>query len=215
MSSISTTTAITISLASIVVVLWIDAFTPGTTGADFETPTQTSITSAPVRRDSGDQPKQLETIVHAEDEAQRQVVEWALGRFDEAGLELPILTIYSHSDRAECDGKNGFFSSTDAGDYEVHTCGVGFTLLHELGHAWAHYGLDEQTRSEFLEIAHADSWRSDDWHLSGSEHSANVIAWGLMDTRINQTRTRPYDHSSMMRAFSTLTDGGEPLWLDG
>jgi len=155
-----------------------------------------------------------ETTIQTETREQRKMVEWALSRFDEAGLELPILTIYAFSDRSGCNGNFGYFSHDHAGNFEVHICGIDFTMLHELGHAWAAYNLTEQDKEEFLaEYAHADEWRTDDWLLSGSEHCANVIAWGLMDNRVNQTRTRPYDHNSMLEAFDYLTDGGEPLWM--
>ena len=124
------------------------------------------------------------------------------------------MDVYAHMDKVDCRGLLGFFARSDAGDYEVHTCGVEFTLLHELGHAWAEHNLDDQTRAEFLEFANADEWNHEDWLLSGSEHAANVLAWGLVETRINQTRTRPHDHASMLEAFRILTGGGTPLWLE-
>lgn len=215
MSHATTTTALTISLVSIVVVLWIDALTPGAAGADIEKPAQTSITSAPVVREpapNAHEPKR--TAIHAETREQHDIAEWALGRFEEAGLELPPLDIYLHSDREGCNGLFGFHSITDAGDQAVHSCGTVFTLLHELGHAWDHHQLDDETRDRFLEKAQAETWHADEWLLSGSEHAANVIAWGLVNERINQTRTRPYDYTSMLGAFNLLT-GGEPLWIDG
>ena len=213
MSHATRATVITISLVSIVVALGIDALTPGAAGAEIETPTQTSTTSAPVRRDTVE--AEQATVIHAETTEERERVEWALGRFELAGLDLPALTIYAYKDRSHCGGLNGFFSKDEAGRREVHTCGVDFTLLHELAHAWADQDLDDRARAEFLQVAHATDWHNDDWHLSGSEHAANVIAWGLMDQRVNQTRTRPYDHAGMLDTFSILTAGGEPLWMAG
>ena len=222
MSYVKTTAALAISVASIVVALRIDVQAPGETGSvAIATPAHTLSTAAPVHREA--EPVvtettepfiQTETIIQTETNEQRELIEWALSRFDEAGLELPVLTIHAFSDRSGCGGNLGFFSIDGAGNYEVHTCGIDFTVLHELGHAWAAYNLTEQDKDEFLtEHAHADEWRTDDWLLSGSEHCANVIAWGLMDDRINQTRTRPYDAKSMVEAFEMLTDGGEPLWM--
>jgi hypothetical protein len=83
-----------------------------------------------------------------------------------------------------------------------------------LAHAWADHSLAGRTRDEFMTIADADEWIGGEWRLSGSEHAANVIAWGLVDERINQTRTRPYDYASMLDAFNVLT-GSEPLWVLG
>ena len=212
MTYLKTTAALAISLASIVVALRIDAPTPGTNGAEIEHFESVTTVSAPVVRDTEPE-KQTETVIHTETAEQRELVEWALGRFEEAGLELPVLTIYAHSDRSDCNGNAGFFSDDGAGAYEVHTCGTDFTLLHELGHAWAAYSLTEESKADFLgEYGYAE-WRTDNWFHSGSEHCANVIAWGLMEDRINQTRTRPYDYSSMVDAFEMLTEE-EPLWMD-
>ena len=139
---------------------------------------------------------------------------WALGRFETAGLELPPIEINLHSDKAACNGNNGSLTDGNGAGYIIHSCGVDFTLLHELAHAWDMHSLDDETRERFLGIADADTWRNpDNWNLAGGEHAANVIAWGLMDERINQTRTRPYDHNSMLEGFDILT-GSEPLWMN-
>lgn len=155
-----------------------------------------------------------ETTIHSETEDQHEKVIWALGRFEEAGLELPPVEIHIHNDRSECNGLNGYLGGSQETGWVLHSCGVDFTLLHELAHAWDNHSLDEETREKFLGIAQADTWNNDEnWNLAGGEHAANVIAWALMDERINQTRTRPYDYNSMLRACDILTGGGEPLWL--
>ncbi len=155
-----------------------------------------------------------ETTIHTETTNQHEQVVWALGRFEEAGLELPPVEIHIHRDRSECNGLNGYLANATGGGWILHSCGVDFTLLHELAHAWDNHSLDDETRSEFLELAQADSWdNQDNWNLAGGEHAANVVAWALMSERINQTRTRPYDYNSMLEAYEILTGGGEPLWL--
>ena len=222
MSYAKNTAALAISLVSIVVALRIDAQAPGATGSvAITTPAHTLSTTAPVHREAtpavvepAEIEIQTETIVEAETEELREMVEWGLSRFDEAGLELPVLTIKAFTDREGCNGTFGYFSDPN-GKYEIHICGIDFTMLHELGHAWAKYNLTEEKKQQFLDegYADADEWRVvGDWLNSGSEHCANVIAWGLMDNRVNQTRTRPYDHGSMLEAFEFLT-GGEPLWM--
>jgi hypothetical protein len=216
MSHANTTAALLISVLSIVVALRIDTTPPGGIGADSEMPAPTSTTSAPIHQDSSRLRDQLTaTVINTETDEQRQIVEWALSRYDEAGLQLPAIAIYAHEDRADCGDKNGYFSTTDHGEYRIHWCGNDYTILHELAHAWAELSLSGDAKTRFMAIADADEWISDNWRLCGSEHSANVIAWGLMDTRINQTRTRPYDHASMLKAYAALTDGGEPLWISG
>ena len=213
MSSL-TTKALTISLVSIVVALGIDALTPGGAGAAVELPTQTSTTmTVPVRQDLSDQVEHKETEIFAETNEQRELAEWALERFDEAGLELPPVRIHMHSDREGCDGRLGSLGHAPGGDFVINHCGVDFTLLHELAHAWDIHVLTENDRSRFLEEAQATVWNNPDhWHLAGGEHAANVMAWALMPERGNQTQTRPYDHASLLEGFRVLT-GGEPLWM--
>jgi hypothetical protein len=224
MAHTNTTTALGIFLASAIVASGIGAATPGRADAARETLTRTSITvAASARQDSTSTTtttmtaallEATETVIDAETEEQRQLAVWALDRYAEAGLELPILTIQMHSDRADCGGNNGYLTDGAGAEFVIHSCGNDFTLLHELGHAWDMHMLDDAGRDDFLEIAQATTWKNrDDWHLAGGEHAANVLAWGLMGERINQTRTRPYDYRSMMDAYSLLTDGGEPLWL--
>ena len=217
MSSANTTTALTVSLASLLLASGIGALMPGQAGAELVAPTQVSITpTAPAGQDSSTTVapvEQLETTIQAETTEQHDLVVWALGRFEQAGLELPVMTIVTHSDRDDCNGLNGFLSHADGGEFTIHSCGVDFTLLHELAHAWDIHTLDDETRAKFLEDAQATTWDNPDhWHLAGGEHAANVVAWGLMNTRINQTRTRPFDFASMLKAFDVLTDGGQPLW---
>jgi hypothetical protein len=224
MSYVKITAALAIAAASIVVALRVDAQDPGATGsAALSTPAHTLSTAAPVHREIESESSEeaeieirTETTIQAETVEQREMVEWALSRFEEAGLELPVLTIHAFGDRSGCNGNFGHFGTDYAGNYEVYLCGIDFTVLHELGHAWAAYNLTEEKKQEFLDkdYAAADLWWADKWLDSGSEHCANVIAWGLMESRVNQTRTRPNDHNSMLEAFEFLTDGAEPLWLN-
>lgn len=213
MSYATTTTALAISLASIVVALGIDALTPGRSGAEVEISTQVlTTTSVPARQDPQSIEPASSTRIIAETAEQREMAEWALRRFDEAGLQLPPVTIHMHGDRDGCGGRLGFLGHTPEAGYEIHHCGVEFTMLHELAHAWDIHSLSDDTRAEFLELAYATQWSNpDDWYLAGGEHAANVIAWALMPKRINQTQTRPYDHASMEKGLRILT-GGEPLW---
>jgi hypothetical protein len=225
MSHTTTTATLAITLASFLVVSGIGAPTPGEAGAKAGTPTQTSIPiAAPARQDStrltttaaAPVTEIRDPIIHTENEGQRERAIWALGRFEEAGLELPSLTIHLHSDQAECGGGNGYLTDLPGGEFLIHSCGNEFTLLHELAHAWDMHALDDDTRDSFLVDAQATTWRNDEnWYLAGGEHAANTIAWGLLEERINQTRTRPYDTNSMLKGFEILTAGGEPLWLDG
>jgi hypothetical protein len=240
MSRITNTTAIRTILASAIVASGIGAQTLGAAGATshgFAAPPTTTSShryEAPARQESQTASQRLlrreailetessedielrvtETTIYTENPDQHDLVIWALDRYEKAGLELPPVEIYIHSDRSECNGLNGYLGGSEETGWIVHSCGVGFTLLHELGHAWDRHNLDDETKAKFLASAQANVWRdTENWLLSGEEHAANVLAWGLMEERINQTRTRPYDHDSMLLAYQTLT-GGEPLWID-
>ncbi len=222
MSRTTTTTALRTVLASALVATGIGAPTLGGAGTENHTVETPLVTvAAPVRQESIGQADQVEeveiliteTTIHTETVEQHDLATWALDRFEQAGLKLPPVEIHLHEDRAECGGNNGSLTDSNGAGYVIHSCGVDFTLLHELAHAWDMHTLDDGTRAGLLEIAQADTWNnSENWNLAGGEHAANVIAWGLMDERINQTRTRPYDHNSMLEAYDILT-GGEPLWL--
>lgn len=123
------------------------------------------------------------TKVYAENAEQVALVEEALARFDEAGLELPDVTIHLHSDRAKCGGSSGEPSNgyyTTRGDENiVHTCGSPAVLYHELGHVWDKHNLDDETRNAIMEQRGLDSWSHDVWNQACGEHLASTIAWAL------------------------------------
>jgi hypothetical protein len=235
MSRTTTTTALRTILASALVASGIGAQTLGAAGATMdEVEAPPTTTSAPARQELQTAGERLvrqeatieieaveeketsitETTIHTENQDQHDMVVWALGRYEQAGLELPPVEIHIHSDRSGCNGLNGYLGGSEETGWIVHSCGVDFTLLHELGHAWDRHMLDDEIKAEFLELAQADVWRdTEDWLLSGEEHAANVLAWALMEDRINQTRTRPFDSDSMLNAYEILT-GEEPLWMN-
>ncbi len=228
MTYTNATSALRIVLASALVSAGFGALTPGGAGPAIEgraivatapapgetLPTPTTTTSATTTLAFG---AAGETTISTATAQQAEQVEWALSRFAEAGLDLPAIAIYIHSDRAECNDLIGYLCGSAETGWILHSCdscGVDFTLLHELAHAWDNHSLDGATRTKFLKLAQADTWsNSDNWYLAGGEHAANVIAWALMDERINQTSTRPYDYSSMLKGYDILT-GGQPLWLE-
>lgn len=57
------------------------------------------------------------------------------------------------------------------------------------------------------------------WAQRGTEHAANVIAWGLSEAPFLVSRTYPNDPQSMIASFEHLTghaplhDGGEGVQL--
>jgi hypothetical protein len=220
----TTTKGIRTLLASTVVALGIGAPTLGVAGAAEDavtaittTTAATVTTTAPARQEPpaasvAHRVELDEALILAEAPEQVDLVIWALGRYEEAGLELPYVEIQAHSDRAGCNGLSGSLTDKGGAGYLIHICSTEFTMLHELGHAWDMHTLSGTDRKAFLGVAAATTWNnSEHWHLAGGEHAANVIAWGLMEERIHQTRTQPNDPRSMAEAYELLT-GNRPLW---
>lgn len=152
-------------------------------------------------------------------QADAALTEWALSRFEQAGLALPPLVIAFHDNKQPCDGYFGFYRSTTPARVDI--CGFNWdrflmkpkaTLLHELGHAWAHYTLTDATRQRFLRFRGLTAWSDDDtpWEEQGSEHAAETIAWALMDQDLFMTLIRDFDPGTLAQAYVLLT-GSLPL----
>jgi hypothetical protein len=153
------------------------------------------------------------------DEADVALARWAFDRFDQAGLELPPLSLSFHDDRTECEGHLGYFRPGTPPSIDI--CGFNWnrflvtpkkTILHELAHAWSHQTLDSETRNQFLDARGLDTWQDDSvtWEEQGIEHAAEVIAWGLIDEDLLLTTIGETDSVQLAAAFELLT-GKEPL----
>ncbi len=151
---------------------------------------------------------------------QRTLLDWAVGRFQEAGLELPRLAVSFH-DRDGCDGNLGSLGVA-GGRYRLKTCAGGGALrqnlLHELAHAWDRSGgITDSTRSDFLAMRGLESWRDSDeaWSRRGAEHAAEIVAWGLEVAQwaipSAVADVGPQSPDDLGRAFTLLT-GRPPLW---
>ena len=108
---------------------------------------------------------------------ERTMVEWALRRFELAGLELPDLRM--EFKKAGCRSRGLYDRSTQT----IQVCdGRKMTLLHELAHSWDHFATFD--RDGFLALRGLQFYfgppdtRAAD---QGVEHIAEIIAWGLMD----------------------------------
>jgi hypothetical protein len=145
------------------------------------------------------------------------LTEWALGRFEEAGLTLPDLTLNFHDEKSRCRGHQGYFEP--GSPHRIDICGFNWNrflvtprkvMLHELAHAWVHDNLDPRARDEFLELRGLDSWSSSHaiWAEQGMEHAAEIMAWGLMDEEISMTSVGGADPQNLGAAFRLLTGSG-------
>ncbi|HEU4916337.1 MAG TPA: hypothetical protein VFV13_07210 [Acidimicrobiia bacterium] len=152
------------------------------------------------------------------DDADITLTEWALGRFDRAGLSVPPVSIAFHHEKAACRGQNGYFQPGDP--HRVDICGFNWdrflvtprkVILHELAHAWVHENLSEMARQEFLDLRGLERWRDEEapWGEQGMEHAAEIMAWRLMDEEISMTSIGETDTSSLARAYQLLTRSSE------
>ena len=120
--------------------------------------------------------------VFSEDPVQRRLAEWAVGRFEGAGLNPPTVEIAFHADASGCGGHLGY-----ARDGRVDVCTVLVNemarrdLLHEMGHIWVDQNVSQSVRERFLELRHLSTWNASaaEWHERGYEQGAEIIAWAL------------------------------------
>ena len=104
----------------------------------------------------------------------------ALQKFAHAGY--PIDNTEIRYDEGACDGAVGYHT-VDEGHHLVVMClQAEWTILHELGHVWSDQYMDEQDEAEWLERRGLDSWSEGDWDQQGTEHLAETVAFGLLDT---------------------------------
>ncbi len=140
------------------------------------------------------------------------LVDWALGRYEEAGLVLPDIRVSFHSpDSPECPGYGvGRWRLEETG-HRVWLCTASKrVLLHELAHAWAHENLDASQRGDFVDHLSLESWDSAhiDHGLRGMEQAAEIIAWGLLDRRDQMPHLGGIDKAS---AYQLLTGSTSPF----
>jgi hypothetical protein len=126
---------------------------------------------------------------------QRDVVVAAVDRFRSVGLLLPDLDIRIHDGKQGCEDKQGLFHRED--DLAVIDLCFGgeFLALHELGHAWERFNLDDRDRAEFQHLTGATTWRSTDvaWGRRGAEKAANTMAFGLLSTPLGSLQYHRID----------------------
>ena len=158
--------------------------------------------------------RKAEMIIDAQTPKQQEMAEWALGRYEAAGLELPSLIIdFAGRDTSECRGAAGSVY-LDRAPIVVKLCWDDrFVLLHELAHVWAADNIPAAKHEPFMAMrTDAVSWGGAEvvWEQRGKEHAANVIAWGVLEDPFPISRTYPNDPDSLRSAFEFLT-GTHPL----
>lgn len=154
--------------------------------------------------------------VYNADPTQEALVEWALARFDAAGLPRPSVTRLEFPSTESCSHYLAGRTAHSTDTVEIEVCvtsddisqsarAARHTILHELGHAWEIEHVTDRSRQAFLEHWGLDHWSGADiWEENGNEHAAEVLAWALMDDLVlpripNATCAR------LAEAFEVLT----------
>jgi len=168
-----------------------------------------------------------EIMLYNSSAGQQDLVEWALDRYAMAGLPSPTPQSVAFPPDYRCVLYAGL--AIDTGDGvdlqvcfdEIEMCTgdactpsltARSTLLHELGHVWTIQHVDEFERATFLEIRGLEVWSAPDVdrdHL-GTEHAAEILAWGLLEEDSGAVRLPNNGCSELSAAFRVLT-GREPL----
>jgi hypothetical protein len=141
---------------------------------------------------------------------------WALDRYARAGLDLPEVEIRVHEGLAVCDGSFGLHTPGNAGS-RIDICtdpqvDPHWIILHELGHAWAAANLSDSQREDVVEMRGLEAWNDPGarWNQRGTEHAAEILAWGVAETSRLPGRIADHDLGSVTEAFQVLT-GTEPI----
>ncbi|HEY7400410.1 MAG TPA: hypothetical protein VH989_05890 [Actinomycetota bacterium] len=146
--------------------------------------------------------------------ARAELVAWAVGRYDAAGLDLPTIDLRFHENAAGCHGNVGW---TDG--FRVDLCirlamdaGPQRLVLHELAHTWCNANLGEDEREAFDRLRGVTSWNGDasEWGVRGTEQAAEIIAWGLGDGTMLPLIGGDVSPAALAAAFEQLT-GRAPL----
>lgn len=145
--------------------------------------------------------------------AQRQTVVDAVGSFVGQGLALPDLEVRFHATSDGCGGHRGLFHHND-GEPAIDLCFEGeFLVLHELGHAWEHFNLDDQARSEFQRAVDAPTWNSPQTphRRRAIEVAADALAHGLLSAPLTPTQDRDREFARYESLTGSPTPRAIPL----
>jgi hypothetical protein len=150
----------------------------------------TSATAAP-RADANQANTSSDVIVEGATPDERKLVEWALSRYETAGLRLPTISFAFHDSNEGCRGSEGTYQGLyKHATRTIDICNRGsgstdprHTLLHELAHAWSLTNMTDDDITEFVAHRGLDHWYSNEtpWWQMGQEQAAEIIAWGLQD----------------------------------
>lgn len=147
------------------------------------------------------------TFIDQPTQSQRETINWAVGRFADAGLQLPDLDIRFPM---FCNGKGALYH---VGRSSIDFCRVNKkNVLHELAHAW-----DDTSgavdREGFMNLREVTVWFGGlevPAQQQGSEHLAIIIAWGLIDPDARSAHGLPHNSDAELTEAFELITGTDP-----
>jgi hypothetical protein len=151
-------------------------------------------------------------LVGARSPSQFDLARWAVGRYERAGLRLPLVVVVLHDEESECHDRRGYYLGG-----RVDLCTgtrtdpqVRDTFLHELAHAWTDANLEHADAAAFMRLRGLRSWNSANvfWPVRGFEQAAEVISWTLGE-RVLSPEIPDHEPAEMLVAYRVLT-GDEP-----
>jgi len=123
--------------------------------------------------------------------AEADIIAWAAGRFELAGLTLPMVEVSFSADEADCGGHEGLYRRRDGAHFvtvctpDDHPTADDYrrrTLIHELAHAWDQSSLTSADRDGLLPVLDVEGWyEADAWGERGIERLAETFVFGLLD----------------------------------
>ncbi|MFO7548750.1 MAG: hypothetical protein R6X29_07790 [Acidimicrobiia bacterium] len=167
---------------------------------------------------SGEPPASPVILEGAVDPDQQRLVDWAIGRYVAAGLELPPVIIAFSPTDGPCDGNPGLFRDHPAAHIDLCPSGpldetaARKTILHELAHAWTDAFLSADDRREFMALRGLDVWSGPaaPWELRGTEHAAEALAWALFDGELRMVTIADAGPDDLAAAYRRLTGEDPP-----
>lgn len=161
---------------------------------------------------------QAETTAKVEDPSgisgattdQSAAITWAIGRYAEAGLELPLLAIVVHPTSDGCGGNRGQYHVVASADV-IDLCDTSTpVILHELAHAWTAHHASGEARTAFLEHEGLAAWSGNDvpYDERGTERAAQMMSLCLAERALSPIDATRYAH--YLEGYEILTGMTSP-----
>ena len=134
--------------------------------------------------------------------------------FATAGLELPTLDVWFHTNRQACGEYHGLFKATSE-SWQIRICSeITSVVAHELAHAWIAANVDGRQRSAFMNLRGLEHWADRDvpWNERGTEWAAVTLQQGLKGLPLPPVLSN--EAKSRLAAFELLTGGIAPVLVE-